>query len=60
MQEKLGKIVHNGEIYDLDDISSIDKLEKLLSKLDKEEKEIKNEIEDTIKSDLEKENKGDV
>lgn len=51
MQEKLGKIVHNGEIYDLDDISS--KLEKLLAKLDQEEKEIKREIEDTIKSDLE-------
>ena len=53
MQEKLGKIVNNGEIYDLDDVSSIDKLEKLLAKLDQEEKEIKREIEDTIKSDLE-------
>ena len=46
MQEKLGKIVHNGEIYDLDDVSSIDKLEKLLAKLDQEEKEIKREIEE--------------
>lgn len=53
MQEKLGKIVHNGEIYDLDDVSSIDKLEKLLAKLAQEEKDIKSEIEDTIKSDLE-------
>lgn len=53
MQEKLGKIVHNGEIYDLDDISSIGKLESLLKKLESEEKSIKSEINNTIKSDLE-------
>lgn len=53
MQERLGKIVHNGEIYDLDDVNSIDKLEKLLKKLEKEEKDIKNEIDANIQNDLE-------
>ena len=52
MEEKLGKIVDDGRIYDLDDIESIDKLEALLGKLEKKEADIKREIDESIESDL--------
>ena len=53
MEGKLGRIVHDGKIYDLDDIKETDKLEKLLENLKKEEKRIKDEIEKNINDDLE-------
>lgn len=51
--ENLGKIVHDGTIYDLDDSNSTEKLEQLLKKLNQEEADIKKEIDESIKSDLE-------
>ena len=51
--ENLGKIVHDGTIYDLDDINSTEKLEQLLNKLNQEEADIKRKIDESIKSDLE-------
>lgn len=53
MEGKLGRIVHDGKIYDLDDIKETDKLEKLLESLESEEKKIKDEIEKNINDDLE-------
>ena len=38
MEEKLGKIVDDGRIYDLDDIDNIDKLEALLKGLEQKDK----------------------
>ena len=52
MEEKLGKIVDDGRIYDLDDIESIDKLEALLGNLEKKEADIKEKIEANIEDDL--------
>lgn len=52
MEEKLGKIVYNGRIYDLDDPSNTDKLEKLLNELKQDEKAIKAEIDASIIDDL--------
>ena len=53
VMENLGKIVHDGTIYDLDDINSTEKLEQLLNKLNQEEADIKRKIDESIKSDLE-------
>lgn len=52
MEEKLGKIVEDGTIYDLDDIESIDKLEALLGKLEEKEVAIKIKIDESIEDDL--------
>ena len=48
MEEKLGKIVDDGRIYDLDDIDNIDKLEALLKGLEQKEKDIKSQIDASI------------
>ena len=53
MEEKLGKLEHDGRIYDLDDMNNIDVLEKLLQTLEKEEASIMARIETSIQSDLE-------
>ena len=52
MEEKLGKIVDDGRIYDLDDIDNIDKLEALLKGLEQKEKDIKSQIDASIAEDL--------
>ncbi len=52
MEEKLGKIVADGRIYDLDDIENIDKLEALLKRLEKKEVDIKSQIDASIEEDL--------
>ncbi len=52
MEEKLGKIVDDERIYDLDDMESIDKLEALLGKLEKKEADIKRKIDESIEEDL--------
>ena len=52
MEEKLGKIVADGRIYDLDDIENIDKLEALLKGLEQKEKDIKSQIDASIAEDL--------
>lgn len=52
MEEKLGKIVDDGRIYDLDDIDNIDKLEALLKRLEKKEVDIKSQIDASIEEDL--------
>ena len=52
MEEKLGKIVDDGRIYDLDDIDNIDKLEALLKGLEQIEKDIKSQIDASIAEDL--------
>lgn len=52
MEEKLGKIVDDGRIYDLDDIENIDKLEALLKRLEKKEVDIKSQIDASIEEDL--------
>ncbi len=43
MDEKLGTILVDGKIVDLDN-TSIDELKKILSKLENEEEEIRNKI----------------
>lgn len=53
MEEKLGKIVYNGRIYDLDDPENTEKLEELLKKLKQEEKDLKAQIDASIQEDLE-------
>ena len=50
MEEKLGKIVDDGRIYDLDDIDNIDKA--LLKGLEQKEKDIKSQIDASIAEDL--------
>lgn len=50
MDEKLGKVVIDGQLIDLDNIP-IEKLEKLYEKADKEEKAIREEI-DRLLNDL--------
>ena len=52
MEKKLGKIVDDERIYDLDDMESIDKLEALLGKLEKKEADIKRKIDESIEEDL--------
>lgn len=53
MEENLGKIVHNGRIYDLDDPTATEKLEGLLEILKQEEEDLKKEIDANIQEDLE-------
>ena len=52
MEERLGKIVDEGRIYDLDYIDNIDKLEALLRSLEKKEADIRKEIDASIEEDL--------
>ena len=58
MEEKLGKIVDDGRIYDLDDIDNIDKLEALLKGLEQKEKDIKSQIDASIAEDLQEREQG--
>lgn len=60
MEEKLGKIVYNGRIYDLDDPENTEKLEELLKKLKQEEKDLKHKLMQVYKKTWKKENKGEV
>ena len=48
MDEKLGKIVVDGEIIDLDNTTS-EKLEKCIEKLEKREQELNDEIDAILK-----------
>lgn len=51
MEEKLGKIVFDGRIYDLDNCEP-EKLNKLLQDLKKEEKKLAKQIDEAMNADL--------
>ena len=54
MEEKLGKIVFDGRIYDLDN-SEPEKLNKLLQDLKEEEKRLAKQIEENLDANLDDE-----
>lgn len=51
MEEKLGKIVFDGRIYDLDNCEP-EKLNKLLQDLKEEEKKLAKQIDEAMNADL--------
>ncbi len=54
MEEKLGKIVFDGRIYDLDNCEP-EKLNKLLQDLKEEEKKLAKQIDDAMNAELDDE-----